>query len=78
VLRDTLEMTIDETEAAKADQKRAAAADKAGRTADKERRMRQHRRRRRREQMVAASRNWRKHVARLKGQVKGLMGARSS
>ena len=78
VFRDTLEMTMDATEAAKAEQKRAAVADKAGRTADKERRMRQHRRRRRREQFVAASRNWRKHVARLKGQVKGLIGARPS
>jgi hypothetical protein len=74
--RDTLELAVDVTEAGKAARKQVAAADKAERLADKERRMRQHRRRRRREQLVTASRNWRKHVARLKGQVKDLIGAR--
>jgi hypothetical protein len=73
--RDTLEMNTERLEAGKAASKQAAAADKAGRMADKQLRLRQHRRRRRREQLIAAGRNWRKHVARLKGHVKELLGA---
>jgi hypothetical protein len=73
--RDTLEMNTEKLEAGKAASKRAAAADKAERMADKQLRLQQHRRRRRREQLIAAGRNWRKHVARLKGHVKELLGA---
>jgi hypothetical protein len=73
--RDTLEMTTERLEAGKAASKKAAMAEKAERTADKQLRLRQHRRRRRREQWIAAGRNWRKHVARLKGHVKELLGA---
>jgi hypothetical protein len=73
--RDTLEMNTDRLEAGKTASKQAAAEDKALRMAEKQRLLRQHRRRRRRERLVAASRNWRKHVARLKGHVKELLGA---
>jgi len=73
--RDTLEMTTERLEAGKAASKKAAVAEKAERTADKQMKLRQHRRRRRREQWIAAGRNWRKHVARLKGHVKELLGA---
>ena len=76
--RDTREMENDREEAAKAASKRRTVAQKAERVADKQRLLRQRHRSRRREQLIAASLNWRKHVARLKGQVKGLMGARSS
>jgi hypothetical protein len=68
-------MTTERLEAGKAASKKAAVAEKAERTADKQLRLRQHRRRRRREQWIAAGRNWRKHVARLKGHVKELLGA---
>ena len=74
--RDTLEMTSETIEEQKAASKRAAAADKAGRMAEKQRLLDRHRRRRRRERWMTAGRNWRKHVARLKGQVKDLIGAR--
>ncbi len=74
--RDTLEMKTDRLEADRSASKQASLARKAERTADKQRRLRSHRLRRRREQLLAASRNWRKHVARLKGQVKDLIGAR--
>jgi len=68
-------MENDLTEAAKAESKRTTIAQKTARTADKQRLLRQRHRQRRREQLVAASLNWRKHVARLKGQVKQLLGA---
>ena len=71
VFRDSLERQTDLLEAERTRSKRASFADKSERLADKERRLQQHRRRRRRERMMAASRNWRKHVARLKE----LMGA---
>jgi hypothetical protein len=74
--RDTLEMVSEAMEEEKALAKRAAAADKAGRAAEKQRLLDQHRRRRRRQRWTTAGRNWRKHVARLKGQVKDLIGAR--
>lgn len=76
LFRDTLEMATDTIETDKAAHKQAAAADKAARVAGKQRRLRQAHRQRRREQLLRASRNWRKHVARLKGQVKDLIGAR--
>jgi hypothetical protein len=68
--RDTLEMTTETIEEQKAASKRAAVADKAERMAEKQRLLERHRRRRRRERWTTAGRNWRKHVARLKGQVK--------
>ena len=68
-------MKTDRLEAGKTASRQAAAEDKAQRMAEKQRLLRKHRRRRRREQLVAASRNWRKHVARLKGHVKELLGA---
>ena len=74
--RDTHELTTAAIEANKAASKRAAAADKAERMADKQRQLARHRRRRRNERWMTAGRNWRKHVARLKGQVKDLIGAR--
>ena len=69
-------MTTAAIEHEKAESKRAAAADKAQRMAGKQRDMARHRRRRRNERWLTAGRNWRKHVARLKGQVKELIGAR--
>ncbi|MNC97342.1 hypothetical protein D3C83_149720 [compost metagenome] len=69
-------MTTEAIEDVKAASKRAAAADKAQRMAGKQRQLAQHRRRRRNERWMTAGRNWRKHVARLKGQVKDLIGAR--
>jgi hypothetical protein len=75
--RDTLEATSEAIEEQKAASKRAAASDKAERTAEKQRLMAAHRRRRRQQRWTAAGRNWRKHVARLKGQVKELIGART-
>ncbi len=74
--RDTHEMTTAAIEDEKAGSKRAAAADKAQRMAGKQRDLARHRRRRRNERWLTAGRNWRKHVARLKGQVKDLIGAR--
>ena len=75
--RDTLEMTTDAVEEQKAGAKRAAAVDKAERTAEKQRLLAAHRRRRQQQRWMTAGRNWRKHVARLKGQVKELIGART-
>ena len=75
--RDTLEKTSEAIEEEKAAAKRAAAAGKAERTVEKQRLMAAHRRRRRQQRWTTAGRNWRKHVARLKGQVKELIGART-
>jgi hypothetical protein len=69
-------MTTAAVESQKAESKRAAAVDKAERMAEKQRQLARHRRRRRNERWMTAGRNWRKHVARLKGQVKDLIGAR--
>jgi hypothetical protein len=75
--RDTLEKTSEAIEKQKAASKKAAAAGKAERTVEKQRLMAAHRRRRRQQRWMTAGRNWRKHVARLKGQVKELIGART-
>jgi hypothetical protein len=72
--RDTLELQTDVIEAGRAASKQAAAAEKAARLAEKQQRLAEHRRRRRHEQIAAARRNWRKHVARLKGHLKDVMG----
>jgi hypothetical protein len=75
LLRDTQEMDTDVSEAGKSAHKQAAAADKAKRIADKERLLAGRRRERRRAQFGEARR---KHIARVKGRIKALVGLSSS